>query len=220
LSLKTPLLVSLFIVAFMLALSAWAWAELPADSLVPVHWGISGQADRYGGKAEALVTTPVVAVALTLLLWGLPRVEPRQQNLRASAAAYRAIWIALMLFMAAIHAAIVLTALGVGIPMFGVFSVGLGLLFIVIGSQVGKTRSTYLMGVRTPWTLSSDRSWERTHRLAARLFVALGVLLVIVAFTGEQVLLVGVPIGGLAVILGVLFVTSYFEWKGDPNRQA
>jgi uncharacterized membrane protein len=38
------------IIATMFALAAVVWREAP-DSL-PVHWGVSGAPDRYGGKGK------------------------------------------------------------------------------------------------------------------------------------------------------------------------
>jgi uncharacterized membrane protein len=53
---------------------------------------------------------------------------------------------------------------------------GVAVLFVVMGNYMPKTRASFMFGVRTPWTLSSDMAWERTHRLAGRLFMVAGVL--------------------------------------------
>lgn len=72
------------------------------------------------------------------------------------------------------------------------------------------------MGIRTPWTLSSERSWERTHQLGARLFAGLGVLVALSAALPE----VGVFLipGGAGVVIVVLFVFSYVVWRDDPDK--
>jgi uncharacterized membrane protein len=53
---------------------------------------------------------------------------------------------------------------------------GLCLFFALIGNVLGKVRRNFWMGVRTPWTLASEAVWNQTHRLAAWLFVAAGLL--------------------------------------------
>jgi uncharacterized membrane protein len=74
------------------------------------------------------------------------------------------------------------------------------------------------MGVRTPWTLSSELSWTRTHRLAGRLFALVGVLALLVAVTGIPELIFAVIGGGTIVTVVVVVVYSYLVWRDDPER--
>jgi uncharacterized membrane protein len=76
------------------------------------------------------------------------------------------------------------------------------------------------MGIRTPWTLTSDRSWARTHRLGGRLFVLEGLILVVAGLLGiGGPVQVGLIIAGVAIIVGVAFVYSYIVWRDDPERR-
>ncbi len=70
----------------------------------------------------------------------------------------------------------------VGAQVGGIVVAAVCLLLIVIGNYLGKTRSMFLGGVRTPWTLSSEYSWQRTHSLAGKLFVLSGALGFVAAF--------------------------------------
>src|SRR6185437_15445048 len=93
-----------------------------------------------------------------------------------------------------------------------------GILFIVLGNVLGKVRPNWFVGVRTPWTLSSKRSWVRTHRLAGWLFTLAGLIfLVLIAFNigaGLRWIILGV----LAVLTIVLVAYSYIEWRHDPEK--
>jgi uncharacterized membrane protein len=95
-----------------------------------------------------------------------------------------------------------------------------GALFVVIGNYLPKTRPNYLLGIRTPWTLTSDLSWTRTHRVGGRLFMLEGAILVASGLldVGSGALL-GLIIGGLALIVGIMFAYSYVVWKDDPARR-
>ena len=44
---------------------------------------------------------------------------------------------------------------------------------------MGQIRSNFMMGIRTPWTLSSDLAWEKTHRLGGWLFMVAGALMIV-----------------------------------------
>jgi uncharacterized membrane protein len=216
--LRTPLLLSGGIIAAMLALTAWAWIALPADASLPVHWGTSGSPDRYGGKGEALLLVPIVAVAMTGLLAVVPSLEPRREHLAASAGSYYAIWLSLIAFMAVVHAAIVLEVLGVVNAVGRVIPAGVGLLFVVIGLQLRQFQSTYFVGIRTPWTLSSEHSWKVTHNLGGQLFTGLGVVVVVASLLDPPELVVWLILGGVLSVVVTLAVVSYVAWRGDPNR--
>ncbi|HZT05542.1 MAG TPA: SdpI family protein [Chloroflexota bacterium] len=211
------LALSVGLVLGMFAFSAWAWVLLPSDAWLPVHWGPSGQPDRYGGKGEALLVTPAMAAVVTAILALLPRVEPRRANLIASSGAYAVIWIAVVAFLAAVHVFLVLTSVGVAISVYAALPVAVGALFIVIGAQLGKTRSNFFMGVRTPWTLSSELSWARTHRVGGRAFIVLGLLFLLAGATNDPRLLFAVVVGLPIMIIG-LVAYSYVVWRSDPGR--
>lgn len=215
---RLPLLVSLLIIAAMLALSAWAWVTLPAGAMMPVHWNLEGQIDRYDPKEIALLVMPGTAVFITLLLGFLPRLEPRKANLAMSSKLYNVAWIGAMLIILGAHAAIIAGAMGVTIPMEKFAGPVLGTFFALIGNYLSKTRSNYFAGVRTPWTLSSNYAWEKTHRLAGRLFVLIGIATVVLSFVAGFPWDVGILVGGLLVSVVLTVVMSYVYWRRDPDR--
>ncbi|MCC6617716.1 MAG: SdpI family protein [Chloroflexi bacterium] len=202
----------------MLALSAWAWFQLPDGAQVPVHWGPNGEPDGWGPKWLGLLGLPATAAFVLGLLALIPRFEPRLANLSRSAPAYVAIGLAVMGMLAIMHVAAVMAALGSDIDMSAVALLAAGAMFIVIGNFMGKTRSNWFFGIRTPWTLSSERSWAKTHRLGGRLFMAMGVAVVAaVALIGSEAA-VWVMLAALALVIVVLFVYSYIAWRDDPAR--
>jgi uncharacterized membrane protein len=203
----------------MLAVSSWAWGQIPDGAHVPIHWGIDGQPNGWAPKPFALFGLPLLSVGLALLLAFAPRVDPRYANLRRSATAYWAIAYAALGLLAVVHVAAVLIATGRNLNIGLIVSVAIGVLFVIIGNFLGKTRSSWIFGIRTPWTLSSERSWTRTHRLGGYLFVALGVLVVVVALIGPAWLDVAVLLGGVAVVVLTLTVYSYLVWRDDAERQ-
>ena len=204
----------------MVALAAWAWPQIPADARIPIHWGPSGEPDGYGDKWIGLLGLPLVSVALLGLLVVLPRIEPRRANLQRSRTAYVAIGIATMALMGAIHAFAVLAALGSGANIGPLAAIGVGALLLVVGNYLGKTRSNWFFGIRTPWTLASERSWQRTHRLGGRVFVALGLITLAVTAIVGPMMAIWMMLGGLTVAIAWLVAYSYLAWRDDPNREA
>jgi uncharacterized membrane protein len=216
---RTPLIVSAAVFAAMLAASAWAWALLPPGTPIPIHWGIDGQPNGFARGPTALFMLPFMTALIAMLFWGIPAIEPRRLNLMASSKFYRAVWIGTVLLLAVTHGAALYATLHVGVQVGSVIIAAVCLLMIVIGNYLGKTRSMFLGGVRTPWTLSSEYSWQRTHALAGKLFIAAGAVGFAAAVaappqTASHVFLVSII---AAAVLSVAM--SYVYWLRDPERR-
>ncbi len=212
---------SIAIVGVMLLVSAWAWIQLPPDARIPIHWGANGEVNGWADKTVGLLLLPAIAAGIAIMFASIPRIEPRRQNLERSATAYRAIWIGVMLLLLGLQVLAVGAAMGAQFDMTKLVFVGTGALFVVIGNYLPKVRPNYLVGIRTPWTLTSDVSWTRTHRIGGRLFVIEGIVMILLGLVGVTgVALVGALIGGIVVLLVVTFAYSYQVWKADPEKRA
>ena len=218
-SIRFPLIVSIALIAAMLAASLYVWTVLPEHAQVPVHWDIDGKVNGFAGKSFALFYAPAILSAICALLAFIPRIEPRRLNLANSAKFYRATWIGIVCVLAAIHAATLSAALRLPVNVALIATVGIALVFMLIGNYLGKTRSNFFAGIRTPWTLSSEYSWERTHRLTGRLFVLTGAvgLAALLAFGVRTASLILFAALGASAVVGV--VMSYVYWRRDPERR-
>jgi uncharacterized membrane protein len=217
---RRPAIISAVVIGILVVISAWAWLSLPADTEVPIHWGPDGQPNGYASKTVGLFLVPLILVGVSALFWVIPTIEPRRANFAKSGKAYTAIWIGMVVLLAGIDLVTIAAAMGAELDVSLLVFVGTGALFVVIGNYLPKVRPNYLMGIRTPWTLTSDLSWDRTHRLGGRLFVLEGVALILIGLLRPppQALLVTL-IGGLVVLVVFVFAYSYQVWKTDPNRR-
>lgn len=219
-SFRIPILVSVTAILVMLALSAVLWVMVPEHARIPLHWTIDGSPDRFGGKLEAALTTPAIALFLFGILALAPYFEPRRRHLLQSGRAFGAIWVSLAIFLTALHLGIVLIALGVDFALHSLAAALVGALFLVIGNYMGKMRSTFVLGIRTPWTLSSDRVWDRTHRLGGRLFMLAGAIAIVLAlFVEGRLGLWAVLVGGIGSAL-IVFVYSFVAWRQEKGKTA
>ena len=97
-NLRPMLIANTALIAAMSAFSAWAWTRIPDGASLPVHFGLDGTPDRFGSKTEALIFMPVLAVGITILLWALPRFDPRRENIEASGKFWNLVSIAVVAF--------------------------------------------------------------------------------------------------------------------------
>jgi uncharacterized membrane protein len=209
-------IISIFFIIASFVLAAIAWPHAP--DRIPIHWGLSGQPDGYAGKM-GLFYLPLITLGIYLLLLFLPSIDPGKKNYEKFKSTYLIIRTILVIFFVCIQIFTVLWALGKEVNVNIALPVIVGLLLVTLGNFFGKFRPNWFAGIRTPWTLSSDESWNKTHRLGGWLFVLFGIVLVIIApFQWAWVYIFLVVI--ILIILVVLFVYSYIIWKKDPDARS
>jgi uncharacterized membrane protein len=168
-----------FLSALALTVAAWAASFIAYPYLsqqVPIHWNIRGEVDGYGDKTWATFLVPAMMIGLLLLFRLLPWLSPKAFSLDAFRSTYEFAVALGMGLVAYIHGLMLWAAFGQQVDISRALLGGLCLFFALIGNVLGKVRRNFFMGVRTPWTLASERVWIDTHRLAARMFVAAGLI--------------------------------------------
>jgi uncharacterized membrane protein len=221
---RKGLLLSAPVLVLILALGLWGLLAVDPAGQYPVHWGLDGQPDRYGSRWEAFLGVPVIAMLMTGLMSALPSFDPRGDNLRRSSPAYLTAWLGSLGLLALLQLGLTLTALGIwpdggDSPFMRVMLGGVSLLVLLTGNVLGKARPNWFFGLRTPWTLSSDLAWEKSHRVGGRLMVlagAAGLLasLVFPVMAAALCLMVGL---GAATLTAAVY--SYVVWRRAPDRR-
>ncbi|MEN9706082.1 MAG: hypothetical protein RLZZ393_1961 [Pseudomonadota bacterium] len=212
-NIRAPLGVSLALIAALCGLSLWAWGQVPAGQSIAIHFDLDGTPNGYAGKAQGLFALPVIAAVITVFMALVPGMEPRREHLAQNAGLYYTAWFGPLLLLAVGHLAIVGLALGYEFHALRTVPLVLGVLWVVLGAQLGRSQSTFFIGIRTPWTLSSDEVWRRTHRLGGRLFLATGAATLLCGFAPDSRVPLSVLIAG-TVITGVTsVVASYVYWR-------
>jgi uncharacterized membrane protein len=147
---------SLAMLVAMFILAAATWSSAP--DRIPVHWTFAGQPDRFGSRWEGLLGVPMAALGIYLTLLVLPRIDPRRANYDAFSTPYTIIRTAVVGLLLALDVFIHLWIRGrnVGTRLF--MPVVAGSIIMVFGNYLPKLRSNWFIGIRTPWTLSSECS--------------------------------------------------------------
>jgi uncharacterized membrane protein len=207
------------IVAAATIASLAVFPRLPAT--IPTHWGADGEINGTSPRLWGVVVMPVILLFIALMMRAIPAIDPRRENYPKFAGAFDAIFISTMLLLLVIHVAMLAAGLGYPVAMGRITPIAVGALFIVLGNVIPRARPNWFIGVRTPWTLSSDRVWEKTNRLAGYVMVVIGIAIVILGLSAVQFApkLIA-PFAAIAA-LG-LVVYSYVEWRreGAPGSNS
>ncbi|HZU68817.1 MAG TPA: SdpI family protein [Ktedonobacteraceae bacterium] len=205
-------LFALAVIAAQILISLITYPFLP--DTVPTHWNLAGQVNSYAPKWVNAILFPLISIGLFVLIRFLIAVGPRlgsQNARRANQEVVNLIINGVLLLLLVLQLMVTAISLGMKLDINFVMILAVSILFIFIGNYMGKLRRNFWAGIRTPWTLTSDVVWERTHRLGGWLFVIGGLLGVIVSFVpwlriwGFMVILV--------VIIAIPVVYSYLAYQ-------
>lgn len=180
---RVPLLVSLVIVAVALAVSAWLYPGLPES--IPTHWNIEGEADGYGPKAVAAWLLPGIALGLLGFMALIPWLSPKGFQVDVHGRAFGMLVVAMTALMVFIHLLSLAAALHPGLSVGRAMVAGVMVFLGAIGTTFQGIRRNFFIGVRVPWTIASERVWDDTHALAARIWVVGGLLGAVLAIFGQ-----------------------------------
>ncbi len=199
----------------MLAAALVVFPMLP--DRVPTHWNAAGEPDAWGSKWPAAFLPVGVALGIWALLHLLPRIDPRQSHYEDFHDTYWLIGNLIIVFMALLQFFALATALGWPVAFDRLMLLAVGLFFMALGRYLPRVRSNWWLGIRTPWTLSSESVWRATHRLAGRTFVVGGLILMAGALLSAEVrpfaAMAGIGVGAI-----VPAIYSYFAWRREKLR--
>lgn len=207
-------LIRLAIIAGLLITLALTIAVYPAvpDKVVS-HWNAAGHADGYMSKFGGLGLIPLIMLAFTGLFVVLPRIDPYKKNYEKFGNWYEGFILLFILFMLAVQVQIILWSIGYQISPNLTMPFLIGSLFIYIGFLLGHAEQNWFVGIRTPWTLSSETVWKKTHELGGKLFKIAGIISFIGVLAGEYAMwFILVPILAVAVYT---VAYSYFEYQKE-----
>lgn len=206
---------ALVIIAAMFGWAAFAWSSAPER--IPVHWNLHGEVDRYGGRFEGMLAIPLIALGIHLALTFLPRIDPGRANYATFAGAYTLVRVTLAGIFGLVYVIIQRASRGLAVDLTFVVPIGLGVFFLVLGNVMGKVRPNWFFGIRTPWTMSSAESWNRTHRAGGWVFIVVGLVTILAGVVGGKAAL-PIAMGILLVATAGLVIYSYRVWRSDPDK--
>jgi uncharacterized membrane protein len=164
-------------------------------------------------RVWGLFLMPLFSIGVFLLFLAIPRIDPLRANIAQFIGAYNWMMVLLVGYLLYIYALPLLWALGYQFNMLTLMMPAMGLLFLAVGWMVGRARRNYFVGIRTPWTLSSDTVWAKTHQLGKWMFIGAGVVMLLSSSLGERGFWVG--IAALLTAAFVPIVYSYLLWKKE-----
>ena len=204
------------LLVLMLVVAILAYPRLPER--IPTHWNLQGEVDGWSARWMVFFP-PAMGLLMLVLMPVLRRIDPRRANYDRFEPTFWLVINLIIAFMFVPHLMTIGAALGWPLPATDRVLVGaVGVLFILLGNYMPRVKSNWWMGIRTPWTLSSESVWRSTHRLGGRMFVVGGAVMILsLALTPEA--RVAALITGVVLSALVPAVWSYMAWRREQAGQ-
>lgn len=195
-------------------LAAVVYRRLPAE--IPMHWDLGGEVG-YEPKWHLWVVA-CLGPFLAVMFYFSPRFDPKARSYEKFFGSYLGFQMIMMLFLLVVNGICVVEGLRPGtVNVAMVTCLIIGLMMVYLGNVMPKFRMNWFCGIKTPWTLSSETVWTRTHRVAGRLFFAAGVLGVIGAFVPNNMVRFGMLLVPLFAASLVSTVLSYLWYRAEQQ---
>lgn len=182
-----------------------------------IHFDFRGRPNGFMAPGPFMLEMEGIGLGIYLLLLFVPRIDPKKQNYALFAKTFFIFRATILLINAAITCLILMMGVGMIIHIGRITILLISLLFMVLGNYMSNIRPNWFVGIRTPWTLSSEKVWKKTHQLGGRTFFFAGLVgFILSLFLPNHVLLLAFPVLiGVAVLTPIIF--SYLSYRKEAN---
>jgi len=201
------IIILIILISFIVGL--YYYSKMP-DQLAS-HWNTKGEVDGYMSKFWSLFLMPIVSLVMFLLLVFVPKIDPLKKNIEKFRKYFDTFIVLMVLFLFYVYILTIAWNIGKRFDMGQAMIPAMGILFYYIGILVGHAERNWFIGIRNPWTLSSDKVWEKTHKVGGKLFKGVGIVALLGMFFPSSIIyFVLVPVIFVSVYL---VIYSYFTYK-------
>ena len=199
------------IISFVIGI--YLYPQMPEQ--MASHWNAQGNVDDYMSRFWGVFLMPFVFIGLALIFIAIPRIDPLKKNIEKFRKHYDGFIIIFFIFMLLVYVQTILWNLGTEISPNLVFPILMGLLFFYIGILLENTKRNWFIGIKTPWTLSSEKVWNKTHKLGSKMFKIAGII-VLIGFLFQKYIIYFTMVPVLFVAF-YLVVYSYVEYQKEKK---
>ncbi len=210
---KTYILITAIIVITFI-ISIYLYQGMPEQ--MASHWNIKGEVDSYMSKFWGLFLMPIISLGIFLLLIFIPKIDPLKKNIEKFRKYYDGFMTFLIIFLLYIYILTILWNMGIIFDMTTAILPAVAILMYFSGILIEHSKRNWFIGIRTPWTISNEKVWNKTHKLGSKLFKIAAVIILIGTFIPKYtfaLLLISVLIAAFYPI-----VYSYFEYKKEMKN--
>lgn len=209
-------LIILGIIILSFIIGIYLYPQLPSP--VASHWNFRGEVNGYMSKFWGLFLMPLISIFILLLFLLIPRIDPLKANIEKFRKHFDRFLVLFILFLFYIYLLTIFWNLGQRFSINLFLIPAFAILFYYTGILIENAKRNWFVGIRTPWTLSSETVWEKTHKIGGKLMKAAAIFILFGVFFPDYL--------WFFILFPILFATlypaiySYFEYQAETKNGA
>ncbi len=209
---KSSVIILLIILASFI-IAVYFYPQMPDE--MASHWSIKGEPDGYMLKFWGLFLMPIISLGLFLLFLLIPRIDPLKANIKKFRKYFDGFMVLITIFLFYIYLLGIAWNLGKRFNMSQMITPALGIIFYYCGVLTENAKRNWFIGIRTPWTLSSESVWNKTHKTGGKLFKIAGLTAFLgMLFPNYVFYFIFIPVL-LVVFYAIIY--SYFKYQKEKR---
>jgi uncharacterized membrane protein len=206
---KITIIISIILISF--AIGIYFYHQMP--DFMASHWNAKGQVNGYLPKLWGLFLMPFISLFMFLLFLLIPGIDPLKSNIRKFRDYFDGFILLIIAFLFYLYSLTIIWNLGIKFDMVQFLLPSLAIIFYYAGILVENAKRNWFIGIRTPWTMSNDQVWDKTHKIGGKLFKAAGIIALLgIPFPDYAIFFVIIPVLSVAVYT---IVYSYLEYQRE-----
>lgn len=206
---KIKIIFPIIIILISFLLATYFYQIFPET--ITIHWGIDGQANGFSSKAFGLFFMPILSIFLLVLFTFLPQTDPYKENFSEFKKYFENFVNLILGFLFYIYILTLIWNSGYQFNLIQFMSPAIGVIFYYAGVLMLHAKRNWFVGIRTPWTLSSEIVWKKTHKIGGKLFKVAGILSLIGIILPQYAFFL--IIAPIIIVTIFVFIYSYWEYK-------
>jgi len=215
-SIRKNEIIILGIILFSFIFGIYFYPQMPEK--IASHWNVQGQVDGYMPKFWGLFLMPLISAGLFLLFIAIPKIDPLKTNIEKFRKYYDGFIILIIIFLFYLHLLTIFWNMGIRFDIIQLLAPAFGILFYYCGILTENVKRNWFIGIRTPWTLSNDAVWDKTHKFGGKLFKISGIVVLFgIFFRNYALFFILVPVILVAICT---IIYSYVEYQKELAKNS
>ena len=212
---KYPIYIEISIIIAMFLLALYFYPLMPYKMVT--HFDFYGIPNGFMGRFWGIFLLPFISLLLYVLFRAILYIDPLKENIKSFRIYYNVFVDIFLILMLYLELSLILWNVGIKINILRFLTIPIGLFYIYIGVLLGKSKRNWFIGIRTPWTLTSDYVWDKTNKLAGKFFIIDGIFVMLSFFFSRLLLIFMLYI----VLLGLFIIAiySYVLWAKTKTEE-
>jgi len=206
------IILGIILISFIIGI--YFYSQMP--DITASHWNTKGEVDGYMSKFWGVFLFPIILVGLLLIFVLIPKIDPLKENIKKFRKYFDSFIVLITIFLFYIYCITLAWNLGKRFDINVFILPAIGIIFYYAGVLMENAKRNWFIGIRTPWTLSSDNVWDKTHKIGSKLFKIAGIISFMgILFPKYVIFLI---LGSAIFTVIYTMVYSYLEYKKEMRN--